>query len=290
MTKKELPIELASAFQRTAIVTGGASGIGQALAEELASRDVFVVVADRQVELGEQVAKGIRERGGLAISVELDVRSLDRFREVVEMVFAQHHRLDFLFNNAGIAVGGLVHDCHASDWNDVIDVNLRGTSHGIQAAYPLMIRQGFGHIVNTASMAGLSPSPLAVIYSATKCGIVGLSRALRVEAGRFGIKVSVLCPGLIRTELISGGRYGRWTSNFDPAWVAKAAEILRPMEPAEFARRAIRAVERNRAIIVEPKLWRLQWYLERISPSLVERMNKYFINRVLQQIHPPLSP
>ena len=290
MTKQELRIELPSAFQRTAIVTGGASGIGQALAEELASRDVFVVVADRQLELGEQVAKGIRERGGLAISVELDVRNLDRFQEVVEMVLGQHHRLDFLFNNAGIGVGGLAHDCHASDWNDLIDVNLRGTSNGILAVYPIMIRQGFGHIVNTASMAGLSPSPLAVMYSATKCGIVGLSRALRVEASRFGVKVSVLCPGLIRTELLKGGRYGRFTSNIDPAWVAKAADILRPMDAAEFARRALRAVERNRAIIVEPKLWRLQWYLERISPSLVERINKYFLERVLQQIHPPISP
>ena len=290
MTKQDLRIELPSAFQRTAIVTGGASGIGQALAEELASRDVFVVVADRQVELGEQVAKVIRERGGLAVSVELDVRNLDRFQEVVEMIFAQHHRLDFLFNNAGIGVGGLAHDCNVSDWNDLIDVNLRGTSNGILAAYPRMIQQGFGHIVNTASMAGLSPSPLAVIYSATKCGIVGLSRALRVEASRFGVKVSVLCPGLIRTPLLTGGRYGRFTSNIDPAWVAKAAKILRPMEPAEFACRALRAVERNRAIIVEPKLWRLLWYLERISPSLVERMNKYFIKRVLQQIHPPISP
>ena len=236
------------------------------------------------------MAKGIRERGGLAISAELDVRNLDRFQEVVEMTFAQHHRLDFLFNNAGIGVGGLAHDCHASDWNDLIDVNLRGVSNGILAAYPLMIQQGFGHIVNTASMAGLSPSPLAVIYSATKSGIVGLSRALRVEASRFGVKVSVLCPGLIRTELLTGGRYGRFTSNIDPAWVAKAAEILRPMEPADFAYRALRAVERNRAIIIEPKLWRLLWYLERISPSLVERMNNYFINRILQQIHPPPSP
>jgi short-subunit dehydrogenase len=139
-------------------------------------------------------------------------------------------------------------------------------------------------------MAGLSPSPLAVIYSATKCGIVGLSRALRVEASRFGVKVSVLCPGLIRTELLTGGRYGRFTSNIDPAWVAKAAAILRPMEPAEFACRALQAVERNRAIIIEPKLWRLQWYLERISPRLVERMNKYFLNHILQKIHHPLSP
>ena len=159
-----------------------------------------------------------------------------------------------------------------ADWDDVIDVNLRGVAHGILAAYPLMISQGFGHIVNTASMAGLNPAPLQISYSATKYAVVGLSRALRLEAKRYGVRVSVVCPGPIRTPILQGGRYGRFKPGLDAAVIARRFEQLRPMEPPLFARRVLRAVERNRAIIIEPKRWRLAWYLDRLSPWLMEKL------------------
>src|SRR5437773_11836528 len=107
---------------RSAIVTGGASGIGRALAEELARRGVRVVIADRQVALAEEVARGIRDRGGTASAHELDVRDFDRFREVVEKTVADSGRLDYLFNNAGIGVGAWAEDHDGADWQDVIDV------------------------------------------------------------------------------------------------------------------------------------------------------------------------
>ena len=130
----------------TAIVTGGASGIGRALATELAGSGVRVLLGDRQADVAEQVAAEIRARGGTAEAVELDVRDGDRFREVVRAAAAHAGRLDYLFNNAGIGIGGEARDFDLADWNDVIDVNLRGVVHGILAAYPLMIAQGFGHI------------------------------------------------------------------------------------------------------------------------------------------------
>ena len=187
---------------RTAIVTGGASGIGRALAEELAGAGVHVVLADRQVELAEEVAAGIRKRGGAAVAAELDVRDADRFRALVQLTAAKMGHLDYLFNNAGIIVGGETHEFSPADWDDVIDVNLRGVAHGILVAYPLMIKQGFGHIVNTASMWGLNAGPLQISYTATKHAVVGLSSALRLEARRYGVKVSVLCPGSIRTPML----------------------------------------------------------------------------------------
>jgi NAD(P)-dependent dehydrogenase (short-subunit alcohol dehydrogenase family) len=253
---------------RSAIVTGGSSGIGRALAEELAGKGVRVILADRQTELAEEVASGIRARGQSASTAELDVRDLERFRTVVQETAAAAGRLDYLFNNAGIGVGGEMSDYDAADWDDVIDVNLRGVTHGILAAYPLMIEQGFGHIVNTASMAGLIAPPFHGSYTATKHAVVGLSKALRIEARQHGVRVSVICPGVIRTPLLEGGRYGRFKLDLDAKQVAERFERFRPMDPALLAGRVIEAVERNRAIIIEPKWWRLFWYLDRLSPRL----------------------
>ena len=257
---------------RSAIITGGASGIGRALAEELARAGVYVVVADRQVDLAEQVASGIRAQGGAGTAAELDVRDPDRFRTVVQATVAEANRLDYLFNNAGIVVAGEMRDYDLDDWEDVFDVNLRGVCHGIRAAYPMMIEQSFGHIVNTASLSGLIPALLQGSYTTTKHAVVGLSRALRIEARRYGVKVSVLCPGAIRTPILRGGRYGRAKSGVDPESFAARIERLGAMEPSLLARRVLRAVERNRAIIIEPRSARVIWYLDRLSPWLSEKL------------------
>jgi NAD(P)-dependent dehydrogenase (short-subunit alcohol dehydrogenase family) len=269
---------------RIAIVTGGASGIGLALADELANTGVHVVIADRQVDLAEHAAAGIRDRGGSATTTELDVRDADRFLEVVQTTVAQTGRLDYLFNNAGIGVGGEAREFELADWNDVIDVNLRGVAHGILAAYPVMIRQGFGHIVNTASMAGLSGAPLQISYTATKHAVVGLSRALRIEARQYGVRVSALCPGVIRTPILKGGRYGRFKPGLGPAVFARTLERARPMQPSVLARRVLRAVERNRAIIIEPKWWRVLWYLDRLSPWLFEKVGERLLRQMRREI------
>jgi NAD(P)-dependent dehydrogenase (short-subunit alcohol dehydrogenase family) len=273
-----------SKTRRTAIVTGGASGIGRALAEQLASEGIDVVLADRQVAAAEQVAAAIRARGGTAVAVELDVRDPERFRALVRQTVDRTGRLDYLFNNAGIAVGGEACEFEPADWDDVIDVNLRGVAHGVWAAYPVMIRQGFGHIVNTASMAGLTAVPLQISYTATKHAVVGLSKALRLEARRHGVRVSVLCPGAIRTPILGGGAFGRFTPGLDAALVARLADELRPIDPARLARRVLRAVQRNRAIIVEPPRWRPLWYLDRLSPRLFERLAGLFMRRLDRQL------
>lgn len=257
--------------ERRGIVTGAASGIGRALAEELATRRIHVVLADRQVELAEEVAAGIRERGGSASVAELDVRDLDRFRTLAAETAARG-RIDYLFNNAGIGAAGEISEYEAADWDDVIDVNLRGVTNGILAVYPHMIAQGSGHIVNTASMAGLVPGAGMGSYSATKHAVVALSQCLRVEARRHGVRVSALCPGVIRTPILQGGRYGRMKAAWNLDATAASVERLRPMEPSVLAHRALRAVERDRAIIIEPAWWRLLWYLYRLSPGLFERL------------------
>jgi short-subunit dehydrogenase len=149
-----------------------------------------------------------------------------------------------------------------------VDVNLRGVINGVQAAYPIMIKQGFGHIVNTASMAGLIPSPAVIAYSTTKHAIVGLSKSLRAEAASVGVYVSVLCPGVIRTPILEGGRYGRMSTEIPPETMRQLWEKLRPMPADVFACKAINAIAKNKAIIVVPLWWKLFWWINRLSPSL----------------------
>ena len=267
-----------------AVVTGAASGIGRALAEAMAARGAPVTLADRQLELAEQVAAEIRRRGGSADAVELDVRDAARFRAVVDDAAQAAGSLDYLFNNAGIGVAAEMSDYEAADWDDVIDVNLRGVAHGVLAAYPRMIRQGFGHIVNTASMAGLISTPFQGSYTTTKHAVVGLSKALRLEAQQHGVRVSVLCPGVIRTPILLGGRYGRLKIDLDPAEMAQRFEPLRPMDPALLARRTLAAMDRNRAIIIQPRWWRLFWCVERLSPTLSERLGQITFRRMQRDL------
>lgn len=255
-----------------AIVTGAASGIGRALSEELARRGASVVLADLQPEVAD-VAAGIPCASGRSASgFSVDVRDFEGLTRMIERVAEQQGRLDYIFNNAGIAVGGELRDHTIEAWNRVIDVNLRGVVHGVQAAYPVMLRQGFGHIVNTASMQGLMPSPLTASYSATKHAIVGLSKALRVEAHGAGVRVSVLCPGVVRTPLLSGGKHGLFVSATPEQEQRDRAlryfERFRPMDPRRFAEEALDQVARNRAIIVVPAWWKVFWWLDRLSPGL----------------------
>ena len=149
--------------------------------------------------------------------------------------------------------------------------------HGIQAAYPIMIEQRCGHIVNTASMAGLITTAGQAGYSASKHAVVALSKTLRVEARRHGVRVSVLCPGVIRTPILTGGRYGR--NGISDEELLKMGEALRPMAPEAFAKRALRAVRADRAIIVLPAWWKVLWYLERLSPTLSMRIAGLMIAR-----------
>ena len=267
-----------------AIVTGGASGIGAALGRELAGQGARVVLADRQLELASEIAASINAAGGQAEAVELDVRDAIAFDAIVTLTIERHGRLDYLFNNAGIAIGGEIREYRLDDWRDVIDVNLMGVVHGVQASYGRMIAQGFGHIVNTASMAGLIPSPFMGSYTTTKHAVVGLSRALRAEAARFGVRVSTLCPGVIRTPILTGGRFGRMAQPMDMGRTLEMWEKLGPIEPLEFARRALRLVAQNRGIIIVPGWWRLISWLNGIASPLFERGVASGISRIMSQV------
>jgi NADP-dependent 3-hydroxy acid dehydrogenase YdfG len=266
---------------KIAFVTGGASGIGAALTTKLADGGAEVWIADRQIGPAQELAQRLNSGEAKAHAIELDVRDYSSFERAVAEAVRQSGRIDYLFNNAGIGVAGEVDSYTLDDWNDVFDVNLRGVVHGIQAVYPIMIRQHSGHIVNTASMAGLVATAGQASYTATKHAVVAISKSLRIEAERHGVRVSVLCPGVIRTPILTGGQYGRTEkAGVSDEEVLKLWEQLRPMAPEKFAERSLRAVLRGDAIIVVPAWWKAFWYVERLSPSLSMRITKRALRRI----------
>jgi len=269
----------------TAIVTGGASGIGRALAEELAKCGCEVILADLQIELAEKVVSEIRSSGGKATAVEIDVTDFSAMERLVQETVGRTGRLDYIFNNAGIVIGGTADLYRIEDWNQIIDINLRGVINGIQAAYKVMITQGFGHIVNTASMAGFMPGPGNVSYTTTKHAVIGLSKSLRCEAEPMGVRVSVVCPGVVRTPiLIGGGRYGKMLVDIPPEKMNRLWDKLKPMPPNLFAKKVLKSVAKNKAIIIVPSWWRVFWWLNRLSPSLGMKLSKRQFQKMQKEL------
>lgn len=256
----------------TAIITGGGSGIGRALAAAVVARGGYVYLADVDLAAARSAASQI---GDQASALQLDVRDGDAFKKCVESVVKQRSRLDYLFNNAGMGIAGEAFEIPLPAWERIIDVNIRGAVNGVAAAYPVMVKQGAGHIINTASLAGLGPSPLLAPYSMTKHAIVGLSASLRIEAAAYGVRVSVLCPASVETPMLDAG---------PPADIANMpwkpdvrrflTKLAGPPYPADkFAAEALRGIDRNAATIVIPGRARLVWYLGRLSPGLVEKVS-----------------
>jgi len=254
---------------RSALITGGASGIGRALGEELARRGALVTLADLDGEAAEEAARDIEERGseagGKARGVSLDVADAAAFEDLVAELWERHGGLDFLFNNAGIGLTAEVRDMDLAAWERVFDVNLRGVVHGVQAAYPRMVERGKGHVLNTACVAGLVPFPLTAAYCATKYAVVGMTTALRAEAAGLGVHVAVICPGPVATSIFDATRYIKVDKE---AMLERVSGVLLP--PETCARRILRGIERRRGIITVTGWARLTWWLYRLSPRLYD--------------------
>jgi NAD(P)-dependent dehydrogenase (short-subunit alcohol dehydrogenase family) len=180
---------------RTALITGGTSGIGEATSWLFGKEGASVAVVGRNTERGKSVAKRISDAGGTAIFVQADVRKSDDCRTAVERTIETFGRLDILFNNAGTYSVNDVVGCTEEEWDDQVDTSLKGTFLMSKYALPHMIERGSGSIVNCASGWGLVGGPKAAAYCAAKGGMVVMTKAMAIDHGPQGIRVNAICPG-----------------------------------------------------------------------------------------------
>ena len=250
-----------------AIVTGGASGIGRALCEALAKRGSLVAVADVNLEGAKQVVGSILKAGGEAHAAGVDVTIPGEVQALVESVAHRHGRLDYMFNNAGIAFAGEFRDTTLEHWQAALDIDFWSVVYGATSAYRIMVRQGSGHIVNTSSIGGLIPVPIGTPYAAAKHAVVGFSTSLRTEAAWLGVKVSVVCPGQVETSISDRAVYAtKFSSEEALAKIMARGGMISAPESAEVI---LRGVARNRAIITVTPTARLVWWAYRLFPSAV---------------------
>ncbi|MEV6735283.1 MULTISPECIES: SDR family oxidoreductase [unclassified Streptomyces] len=180
-------------------ITGASSGIGEATALLLAERGAKVVLGARRPERLQALVARIEKAGGQAVYARTDVKRREDLTSLVGLARDRYGKLDVLVSNAGIGLISPLDDLRVEDWEEMIDVNLKGVLYGIAAALPVFREQGFGHFVNTVSTAGLRIVPLQAVYAGTKNAVRTISEGLRQEAGD-SVRVTVVSPGVTRTE------------------------------------------------------------------------------------------
>lgn len=242
---------------KNVLVTGGASGIGFAVCSRLVREGARVLLTDVDEEGASRAAAMLE-----CSWKPLDVTDRMAFLECVVQFEKSSGPLDILFNNAGVVASGEAHLFEYDDWKRVIDINLYGVVNGVHTVYADMVERKSGQIVNIASIAGLYPSAGQASYSASKYAVVGLSHALRVEGAQYGVKVNVVCPGIIKTAMRDNleikGEIGD-----------KVMEILPDgMDVDKCAKKLLKGVSQNQSTIVITPMARALWGLVRIHPDL----------------------
>ena len=257
---------------KVAIVTGAASGIGRALCEELAARGARVVATDINDEVLETAFSQMKPSKHPVQTARLDVTDHAAFRQLIQDTATREGRLDYLFNNAGIAIAGEIRDLEIEHWLKVLDVNLNGVIYGSVEAYKLMVDQGFGHIVNLSSMEGMTAFPGTVSYVASKFAVMGLSQGMWIEGTDLGVNVSVVCPGFIRTPIFETSP----TINLDREEFLKSLAPYEKfsMSPEECARVILKGVRKKKLIIPVTSLVHVLWRLARLSPTLMLKLTR----------------
>jgi NADP-dependent 3-hydroxy acid dehydrogenase YdfG len=214
---------------RVVAITGASSGIGEATALACVEAGASVALAARRADRIDALAQRINDDGGLAIAVPTDVADERQARAFVEQTYERLGRLDALVNNAGVMLLGPVTGADTAEWRRMIDANLYGVLYCSHAALPLMQQQGSGHIVNVSSVAGRIASAGSAVYNMTKWGVVGFSEGLRQEALHANVRVTIVEPGAVGTELLSHN------NDAVQAMAAKLFEGVKPLEASDIA-------------------------------------------------------
>lgn len=220
---------------RVALVTGGGHGIGAAIARRLAALGARVLICGRSLPPLESTAQAIRSQGGQCDLAQCDVGDWPSVESLAARVRRDQRRLDVLVNNAGVGgFGGPLHEMSLSDWDAVLNTNLRGAFYTIRAFAPMMIAAGRGDIINISSIAGKNPLPRGAAYAASKWGLNGLSYSVAEELRGHNIRVTVICPGSTQSDLSphAGRDAGKMLQGDD---VAHVVEMVLTQAPRSFA-------------------------------------------------------
>lgn len=248
------------------LVTGAASGLGLALVRRLADRGCRVLATDVHTELPESL-RGLDRVAYLTLDVTQDVD----WAKARDWVVEEWDGLDYLFNNAGVAAGGRIELSEMDQWQWIVDINLLGVARGCRTFTPMLKAQGSGHIVNTASAAGLVHPPRMSEYNAVKAGVVALSETLLHELKPYGVKVSVICPTFFKTNLTESLRGKDESANKSAAKLIDNAKLSADV----IAGRVITGVEKGKHIILTDRDGKIAYAAKRfVRPLYYSMMSK----------------
>ncbi len=248
-----------------AVVTGAGSGIGRSFALELAKRGGSIICADINLEAAEETVRLVEQLGQKAFAVQCDVGQAEQVQALADQAEQLlEHPVTLIINNAGVGLGGKFDEMSLEDWKWCMHVNLWGVIHGCHAFVPKFKKLGYGAIINVASAASYTAAPEMSVYNVTKAGVLALSETLSAELRKFNIKVNVLCPTLVPTNIIKNGRIpGRYSKLADHAL----------MNYAMTTSDAVAALTLNRLdrgqLYTTPQIdAKLFWLMKRTSPTL----------------------
>ena len=251
-----------------ALVTGAGSGIGRAIALELARKGSRVVAVDLQADTAEKTAVACREAGTEATSDECDVADLDAMRALADRVHATHGALDVLVNNAGVGMSARFAAMTIDDWRWIRDINLDGVVHGCQVFGPRMLERGRGQVVNMSSGLGYTPRATEPAYVTTKAAVLALSQCLRADWRSSGVGVSAVCPGVINTPILDRTRFLGGQADTEE----RTRRAFRRGHPPELvARDVVDAIRRDRAVVAVGWEAKLGWWAHRLLPVALQQ-------------------
>jgi len=187
--------------EKVVVITGASSGLGEATARLLSAEGATVVLGARRVERLKSLAEELNAKGGKALAVTTNVTDRQQVKKLVDTAVEKFGRIDVMINNAGLMQQSPLDKFKVDEWDNMIDINIKGVLYGIAAALPHMERQKFGHLINVSSVAGHKVTPAGVVYCATKHAVRAISEGLRTEVKPYNIRTTIISPGAVATEL-----------------------------------------------------------------------------------------
>lgn len=266
---------------KVVVITGAGAGIGRATAQAFAREGARLHLADIDQEQAREAAAAAADLGARVEAHRLDCTRPEQVEALAAEIEKTDGRVDVLHNNAGVCTGGAVEDLSLDDWHWTLDINLWGVIHGVHAFLPGMIARGSGHIVNTASMAGMLPFPFVAPYVASKFAVVGLTEALGTELARHGIGVTLVCPGAVRTDVLASGRV-RLPGNWRDRLVSLMSRYA--TRPDRVAEQIVEAVRRKQALVIPGAAgMKPLWLLKRSSETLYRALGRTLTRAALRR-------